>query len=108
MIRVGRVEVAAPNLSSGSLAAISWTKAVAGLASVVEAEGARGVAVAERRQVISELGVALFAKEASDVEGSSPSARIRDRREILRGDVGEDQRAVVGHIAVQSLPIANV
>jgi hypothetical protein len=89
-------------------AAISWTKAVAGLASVVKAEGARVVAVGERRKVISELGIVLFAKEASDVEGSSPSTRIRDGREILRGEVGEDQRAVIGHIAVRSYSIAEI
>jgi hypothetical protein len=105
MIRVGRVEVAAPNLSSGSLAAISWTKAVAGLDLIVEAEGARLVAVAEIRRVIGGLGVALPVEEVSDVEGSSP---FTDGGEVLRGEVGEDERAVVGHVAVQSYPVANV
>jgi hypothetical protein len=57
-------------------AAISQTEAVARLASVVEAERARLVALGERRHVISELGVALLVEEASDVEAPSPSARF--------------------------------
>jgi hypothetical protein len=71
-------------------------------------EGARHVTVGERRHVIGELGVALLVEEASDVEASSPSARFPDQREVVRGEVGEDERAVAGHIAVQSYPIANV
>jgi hypothetical protein len=56
----------------GRTCPISWTEAVASLASVVEAEGARLVAVGERRHVIGELGVALLVEETSDVETSPP------------------------------------
>jgi hypothetical protein len=94
--------------SSDLGAAISWTEAVAGLASVVEAEGARLVAVGERRHEIGELGVAVLFEEASQVGASSPSARFADEREVGRGEVGEDERAVAEHIAVQSYPITNI
>jgi hypothetical protein len=75
---------------------------------VVEAEGARGIAVAETRRVIGELGVALLVEEANDVEASSPSARFADERKVARGDIGENERATAGHLAVQSYPMANV
>jgi hypothetical protein len=44
--------------------------------------------------VIGELGVALLVEEASAVEASSPSARFADEGEVVRGEVGEDERAV--------------
>ena len=89
-------------LSSACLAAISWTEAVTGLASVVEAEDARLVAVRVRRDAIGELGVALLVDEASDVEASSQSARFPDQREVVRGEVGEDERAVAGQTPLPS------
>jgi hypothetical protein len=39
------------------------------------------IAVGGRWHVICELGVALLVEEASDVEASSPSARLADDRE---------------------------
>jgi hypothetical protein len=48
---------------------------------VVEAECVHHIAVGGRWHVICELGVALPVEEASDVEASSPSARLADDRE---------------------------
>jgi hypothetical protein len=95
-------------LSSNLGAANSWTKAVTGLASIVEGEGTRLVAVGERWRAIGELGVALLVEEASEVEASSRSAGFADEREVVRGNIGEDERAVAGHLAVQSYPMTNV
>jgi hypothetical protein len=75
---------------------------------VVETEGARVIAVAETRRVIGGLGVALLIEEVSDVEAFSRSARFADKREVVRGDIGEDERAVAEHLAVQSYSMANV
>jgi hypothetical protein len=52
-------------------AAISWTEAVANLASVVEAEGARLVGTGARRSVIGDLAIALLVEEVSNAEASS-------------------------------------
>jgi hypothetical protein len=42
-----------------------------------------------------ELGVAPLVDEAGDVEVPSQSARFADGRGVVRGEVGEDERAVV-------------
>jgi hypothetical protein len=68
----------------GRICPISWTEAVASLASVVEAEGARLVAVGEPRHVIGELGVTPLVEETSDIETSPPSARFADERKVVR------------------------
>jgi hypothetical protein len=94
-------------LSRRVRSAISWTEAVAGLASIVGAEDAGLVAV-RVRHLTGELVVALLVEEASDVEASSQSARFADEREVVRGEVGEDERAVAGHITVRSDPTANI
>ena len=93
--------------SPGVGPAISRTEAVAGLASVVKPEGARLLVVGERRRVLGELVVALLVEEG-DVEVSSPPARFVDEGEVVRGEVGEDERAVVGHITVRSDSAAEI
>jgi hypothetical protein len=55
---------------SGFGRAISWTEGIAGLASVVEAEGAR-----ERRHVTGDLFVALLVEDA--VAAARPQAWVR-------------------------------
>jgi hypothetical protein len=58
--------------------------------------------------VISELGVALLVDKGSDVKACSLPARFAGESEVVRGEVGEEKRAVAGHIAVQSHPTANI
>jgi len=68
----------------GRICPLSWTETVASLASVVEAKGARLVAVGEPQHVIGVLGVALLVQETSDVETPPPSARFADEHKVVR------------------------
>jgi len=69
-----------------------------GLASVVDAERARLLAIGEGHEQLGQLGVgAMRGDEPLDIVAPVPTASLAPDRKRRLADVGQDEQSVVGH-----------